>query len=262
MKLAISGKGGVGKTTLTAVLAKLFASQGKHVIAIDADPAMNLASALGLRDLGGLTPIAQMKELIEERTGVKGQSYGAFFKMNPRVTDLPDTLSIEKDGIRLMVLGGVFKGGGGCACPENVLLKTLLGHLMLQRQEVVIADMAAGIEHLGRATVQGIDAMLVVVEPGLRSVETGRQVVRLARDIGLARLFIVGNKMQSDAHKRFVRDAFPDVPVLGFVSYDERILQADFECQAAYEDNDKLLAECQHILSGLQARLKRPDEDD
>ncbi len=257
MKIAVSGKGGVGKTTLSAALAKLMADEGRSVIAIDADPAANLASALGLQDLGGLVPLAQMKDLIRERTGVKKDGYGAFFKMNPKVSDLPESLSIEKDGIKLMVLGGVFKGGGGCACPENVLLKTLLGHLMLQRDEVVIADMAAGIEHLGRATVQGIDAMLVVVEPGRRSVETGRRVLQLAGEIGLEQVFIVGNKMQGDAHRRFVEDAFVDTPVLGFISYNETILEADYECRAVYENNERLMTEVRGVFSALQNRLGR-----
>jgi len=257
MKVAISGKGGVGKTTLTAVLARLLTDRGRTVLAIDADPAANLASALGLSDNESITPLTEMTELVQERTGVSGRSYGALFKMSPKVVDLPDKLSIERDGIRFMVLGGIHKGGGGCACPENVLLKTLLGHLMLQRDEVVIADMAAGIEHLGRATVQGVDALIVVVEPGRRSIETGKRVVRLAGDIEIDRVFIVGNKMRSDAHRQFVTDAFPGVPVLGFLSYSECVLEADFECRAVYEDNDALIAEGQQILAALEERLTR-----
>lgn len=259
MKIAISGKGGVGKTTLASVLGKLLADRGRKVLAIDADPAANLAAALGIPEDEAITPLMAQEELIAERTGVSSKGYGVMFKMSPKVDDLPETLSVEKDGIRLMVLGGIHKGGGGCACPENVLLKTLLGHLMLQRDEVIIADMAAGIEHLGRATVQGVDALIVVVEPGRRSVETGRQVVQLAGDIRIKRVFIVGNKMRGDAHRKFVTDAFPDAPVLGFLSYDDRIVEADFQSKAAYEDNDALMAEGQAILAELEARLADTD---
>ena len=258
MKIAVSGKGGVGKTTLVSVLAKLLVDRGTKVIAIDADPAANLASALGVPEGEAITPLCEMEDLIAERTGVDGKGYGVFFKMSPRVSDLPDALSIERDGIRLMVLGGVHKGGGGCACPENVLLKTLLEHLMLQRDEVVVADMAAGIEHLGRATVQGVDALIVVVEPGRRSIETGDRVVRLARDIGIACVLVVGNKMRSEGDRQFVRNAYPDVPVIGFLSYDERIVEADLQCRAAYVGNGALMAEGQAILEALEERVASP----
>ncbi len=255
LKLAVSGKGGSGKTTLVAVLAKIMADQGKMVLAIDADPASNLASALGIENASDLTPLAEMEDLIAERTGSSGGAAGAMFKMNPQVSDLPEKFWVERDGVRLLVLGGIQKGGGGCACPENAFLKTLLGHLMLQRDEVVVADMAAGVEHLGRATVEGVDALLVLVKPSQRSAETARRVARLAQEIGIQRVFVVGNKVRKDAHRQFVQDAIPGAAVLGCLSYNEQTLEADLAGRPAYDDNDMLLAEATAIMQQLEARL-------
>ena len=172
MKLAVSGKGGVGKTTFAALLIRTLSDQGKHVLAIDADPDANLAAALGIADADRIIPIAEMKELIFERTGAQPGTIGGFFKLNPKVDDLPDTLSAKLDNIKLMRLGGVKKGGGGCMCPESTLLKALVMHIVLARDEVVVMDMEAGIEHLGRATAQAVDKLIVVVEPGRRSIDT------------------------------------------------------------------------------------------
>src|SRR3972149_10708751 len=166
MKLAVTGKGGVGKTTVVAGLARVLAERGQKVLAIDADPASNLALALGFSKNQRLTPIAEMKELIEERTEAKPGSMGGFFKLNPRVDDLPDKYSLLKDGIRLMVMGTVQKGGGGCVCPENVMVRTLVAHLLLGRDEVVILDMEAGGEHLGRGAGRGGENIFFVVRDG------------------------------------------------------------------------------------------------
>ncbi|MFB0533168.1 MAG: AAA family ATPase, partial [Desulfatiglandales bacterium] len=165
MKIAISGKGGVGKTTFAAFLIKSLQVSGKSVLAIDADPDANLAQALGAKNASEITPISEMKSLIEERTQTKIGTMGALFKMNPRVSDLPEKLSVDLDGIRLMVLGGVKAAEGGCICPQSVLLKVLVTHLILVRNEVVVLDMEAGLEHLGRGTARAVDKMIVVVEP-------------------------------------------------------------------------------------------------
>jgi CO dehydrogenase maturation factor len=228
LKIAVSGKGGVGKTTLSAFLAKWFADRGQKVLAIDADPDANLAHGLGTRGASELVPITEMKDLIAERTESMPGSFGGFFKMNPKVDDLPERLAVTVSaGIRLMVMGGVKKGGTGCVCPESVLLKNLLQHLILRRDEVVVMDMEAGIEHLGRATSGAVDCLIVVVEPGRRSVDTALKIKELAGDIGLLRVFLVGNKIRNRKDEDFLRDALPDFRFLGFIPYDEQIIEAD-----------------------------------
>ncbi|MFN2254156.1 MAG: ArsA-related P-loop ATPase, partial [Candidatus Promineifilaceae bacterium] len=164
MKFAISGKGGVGKTTLTALLAQSFADSGKDVLAVDADPAPCLAEALGFpADLRArLSPISQMDALIEERTGAKPGTTGGFFTINPRVDDLPERFSVSNRGVRLLEMGAVDMGGSGCICPESAMLKTLFTHLMFRQDEVLLLDMYAGVEHLGRATVDFVDALVIV----------------------------------------------------------------------------------------------------
>jgi CO dehydrogenase maturation factor len=162
MKLAISGKGGVGKTTFAALLIRTLNDMGKKVLAIDADPDANLAAALGIPNADKIVPIADMKEMIFERTGAQPGSIGGFFKLNPKVDDLPDALSVKKDRIKLMRLGSVKKGGGGCLCPESTLLRALIVHIVLARDEVVVMDMEAGLEHLGRATASAVDKLIAV----------------------------------------------------------------------------------------------------
>ena len=207
MKIAISGKGGVGKTTLAATMAHILTQEGGKVIAIDADPVCNLAISLGIPNADGIIPLSKMKDLIKERTGATSEEYGKFFKLNPKVSDLPDLYyhtCEDNENLRLMVLGGIKHGGGGCACPENVFLRTLLTHLILQRDEVLVVDMEAGIEHLGRATVQAVNAMIVVVEPGMRSILAARQVHKLANEIGIKSIFAVGNKVGNEVQRAFL----------------------------------------------------------
>ena len=235
LKLAISGKGGVGKTTLAALLIRTFNEQGKRVLAIDADPDANLAGALGIPNPQSITPIANMKALIEERTGAKGGSMGSFFRLNPKVDDLPEKLSVAVDHIKFMRLGGVNKGGGGCICPESTLLKTLVTHILLARDEVVVMDMEAGIEHLGRGTASAVDKLIVVVEPGRRSVDTAHNIKRLATDIGLNRIFLVGNKIRGEADRKFLEKYVIGLEWLGFLPYDEEIIEADLSGESPYD---------------------------
>jgi CO dehydrogenase maturation factor len=228
LKIAVSGKGGVGKTTLSAFLVKWFAGRGQNVLAIDADPDANLAHGLGTKGAAQLIPITAMKDLVAERTESVPGSFGGFFKMNPKVDDLPEKLAVTiGQGIRLMVMGGVKKGGMGCVCPESVLLKNLLQHLILRRNEVVVMDMEAGIEHLGRATSRSVDCLIVVVEPGQRSIDTALKIKDLAGDIGLQNVFIAGNKIRSRKDEDFLRGALSAFPFLGFIPYDDQIIDAD-----------------------------------
>src|SRR4030067_645975 len=200
MKIAISGKGGVGKTTLAGVMARLLADQGRKVLAIDADPDSNLASAIGLpKELQPkLSPIAAMTSMIEERTGSKKGSYGTMFKLNPRVDDLPDEMGVSYQGVKLLLLGCIPQGGGGCFCPENVILKNLIRHLVVQREEAVIIDMEAGLEHLGRGSTGHVDALIIVVDPGQRSINTAKKIKKLGEDLRIKNIMIVGNKVNSD----------------------------------------------------------------
>lgn len=228
MKIAVSGKGGVGKTTLAAFLAKWFAKQGRSVLAIDADPDANLGHALGAENASEIVPIAQMKELVAERTDSVPGSFGGFFKLNPQVDDLPEKVAVPcGNRIRLMVMGGVKKGGTGCVCPESVLLKNLVQHLILRRDEVVVMDMEAGIEHLGRGTSKSVDRLIIVVEPGRRSMATASRIRELAGDIGLTNIALVGNKVRGQEDRDFLSQNLPDFEFLGFIPYDEKIIESD-----------------------------------
>ena len=240
MKIAISGKGGVGKTTLASLIIKNFSDRGNKVLAIDADPDANLAGALGIERPQDIIPISQMKELIEERTESKVGSMGSFFKLNPHVSDLPEKLSVQKGNIRVMVMGGVKRGGGGCVCPESVMLKTLITHLILARDEVVVLDMEAGIEHLGRGTASSVNKLIVVVEPGKRSIETAHQIKKLAQDLGLKNIVLVGNKIRNDQDKEFLIRQLPGFTFLGFLPYNNQIIEADLEGRAPFEKDQVL----------------------
>ena len=251
MKLAVSGKGGVGKTTFAALLVRALSEEGKRVLAIDADPDANLATALGIPNAESITPIADMKELIEERTGAKAGSIGTFFQLNPKVDDLPEKLSVQVDHIKFMRLGGVKKGGGGCICPESTLLKALITHIVLLRDEVVVMDMEAGIEHLGRGTASAMDKLIVVVEPGQRSVETARNIKKLAAQIGLTNVYLVGNKVRRPEDKSFLEKHVTDFKWLGFIPYEEAIIEADLEGKSPYDGETRAKAMVKAMIAAL-----------
>jgi CO dehydrogenase maturation factor len=258
VKLAISGKGGVGKTTLAAFVINEISRRGMNVLAIDADPDANLALALGMPDYSSVVPIADMKELIEERTGVKMRSIrsmGTFFKMNPNVSDLPEKLSLTNGNIKLMVMGGVKKGGGGCVCPENVMLRSLVSYLVLKRDEAVVMDMEAGIEHLGRGTAGAVNLLIVVVEPGQRSVETALQINKLAQDIGLKKIAVVGNKIRNKSDKDYLRKSLPDFSFLGFIPYHRDFIDADINGRQPFEsvENKNVVSEVARIVNSVLA---------
>jgi CO dehydrogenase maturation factor len=229
MKLAITGKGGVGKTTLSALLGQVYADQGRDVLAVDADPSPCLAGALGFPDelREKLHPIAEMDDLIYERTGAKKGQVGGFFTINPKVDDIPERFSVVHRGVRLLEAGSVELGGSGCICPEAAILKTLFTHLLFREDDVLMLDMYAGVEHLGRATVDFVDAMIVVVEPTRRSLGTAAQIKKLANDIGLKSLYLVGNKVRNDEEEKFLEAETPDLPVLGFLPADLKVQEAD-----------------------------------
>lgn len=251
MKIAISGKGGVGKTLLASLLSKIFAECGYSVIAIDADPNANLAATLGFLHPENITPISEMSALIEERTGAKPGQAASFFKLNPKVDDILEKYSVEYNGIKLMVMGRLKRGGSGCYCPENALLQALLTHLLLARDEVVILDMEAGIEHLGRGTAKGVDKLIVVVEPGRRSIETAYRIDKLARDIGLHNIAVVGNKLRSPSDREFLISSLPGFQFLGFIPYDQAIVDADLANIPLFDSSQQIVSEVRNIYQAL-----------
>jgi len=253
MKIAVSGKGGVGKTTFAAFLIRALADEGKRVLAIDADPDANLAQALGVQNSEEIVPISEMKQLIEERTEAKPGTMGGFFKLNPKVDDLPERLSLELNGIRLMVMGGVKQGGGGCVCPESTLLKNLVRHIVLSRDEAVVLDMEAGLEHLGRGTAMAVDQLIVVVEPGRRSIETAHHVRKLAADIGLKRLTFVGNKLRSDKDREFLLGQMEDLEFLGFIPFKGDIIEADLDGRPPFETDVETLRLVKDMLRRIES---------
>lgn len=246
----------MGKTTLTALLAQTYANASRDVLAVDADPSPCLAGALGFPEelRKQLHPIAEMDELIEERTGAKPGTVGGFFTINPRVDDIPERFSIKHRGVRLLEMGSVELGGSGCICPEAAMLKTLFTHLLFRKDEILLLDMYAGVEHLGRATVDFVDAMLIVVEPTRRSLGTAAQIKKLANDIGLKRLYLVGNKVRDDDEAKFLETETPDLPVLGYLPADLKVQEADRLNIPVYDHVPALKEAAEKILTKLESR--------
>ena len=254
MKLAISGKGGVGKTTLTSLLAGVYVANGTTVLAVDANPDANLAMALGIppTEAQNIVPISELTDLVEERTGARTGTSSPFFKLNPTVDDIPDRFCLTRGRIKLLVMGTVKQGGSGCICPESVLLKTLTSELLVRRSEVVIMDMDAGVEHLYRGTARAVDAFIVVVEPGQRSLQTARSIGNLAKDLGIERCLVVGSKTRNEAERRFIIDSVPDFQVLGFVNYSPALAEADLHGTGVYDAAPEAVEEVERIKQALE----------
>lgn len=228
LKIAIGGKGGVGKTTITSLLARCLAAEGESkVIAIDADPVANLAAGLGIPDDQAITPIAELRDLIAERTGAEPGTMGGFFTLNPKVDDIPERFSLERDGVKLLVMGTVQSGGSGCICPESTILKALMTHLVLYRDEVVLMDMEAGVEHLGRATSGSVDALIVVVNPGARSRSAAAKIRKLGQDIGIKKIVVLANRVRGTEDEELIRASLPGFDIIGFIPEHEEIVAAD-----------------------------------
>jgi len=256
MKLAIVGKGGVGKTTLAAALARRLAALARPVIAVDADPDGNLASALGVPVEALPQPIAHMRELVLERTGARDDGAGLIFKLNPQVDDLPERFAVDTGGVRLLVLGTVELGGKGCMCPEGAVLKALMQHLLLWVPDDVILDMEAGLEHLGRASARGVDAMIVVVEPGMRSVQTAQRIRKLAGDIGIPRTLVVANKLSTPHEREVLRRALGDQSLLGELPLDAELARADLDARPVELDDSPFAQAVCRIAAALEEQLE------
>jgi len=243
LKIAVTGKGGVGKTTVAAMLAHFAAREDFRVLAVDADPDANLAAALGIpRDeREQIVPLSEHRALIEERTGARIREYGQIFKLNPRVSDIAENESARFRGISLLVLGAIERGLSGCACPESVLLRALLADLILYKKDCVIVDMEAGLEHLGRGTAQGVDLMLVVVEPSRRAVETAVSIRRMAEEIGVKRVAVFGNKSAGADDESFLEQAFSGGEYLGHLNFDQTIKRSDYGDRPLVDLADEVL---------------------
>ena len=247
MKLAITGKGGVGKTTRSSTLARLYADEGRTVLAADVDPDANLGLALGLtqEEVDQIIPISKMKVLAKERTGASDDN--KFYKLNPYVADIPEKFAKLINGVRLLVMGTVDVGGTGCVCPEHVMLKSILSALTYRKNDVVIMDMEAGLEHLGRGTAQGMDQFIVVIEPGARSVQTYRNVKRLATDLGIKQVRVVANKVRDEADEAFVKQNIPAEDLLGCIHYNPDIIDADRQGKSPYDFSPTAIEEIRRI---------------
>ncbi len=252
LKVAFCGKGGVGKTTVAALFIRKLAEAGGLVVAVDADPVPNLAAALSFPHDLRLQPLSSLKELVRERTGAE-PGFGTLFRLNPKVDDIPERLGATRGNVRLLVMGTVDKGGSGCVCPESVLLKALVSHLLLQQDQAVVMDMEAGVEHLGRGTAASVDRMVVVVDPGRRSQEAARRIRALAKDLGVASLAVVANRVRSAAEADAVRASLPEMEFLGALPWDPAILEADLAGEAPYPN----LSEAPEALTSVVEAIRR-----
>ena len=256
MKVAVTGKGGVGKTTFASTLARLYAQEGRTVLAADVDPDANLGLALGLteEEVNSITPISKMRKLVEERTGANKEN--KFFKLNPQVSDIPDTYAKDVNGVKLLIMGTVETGGSGCVCPEHVMLKAILSSLVFRKDDVVVMDMEAGLEHLGRGTASIMDQFVVVIEPGARSIQTYEKVKQLAKDLGVTQVRVVANKVRSEDDEAYIKARIPEEDLLGFIHYNPEIIDADRNGQSPFDYSPAAVEEIRTIKNKMDSEKR------
>ncbi len=258
-RVAIGGKGGVGKTTVCGVLAQLLAKSGLDVLAIDADPDTNLAAALGATAVQVPESIINMKKLISERTGTDKNATGAYFRMNPEVGDIPEKYWVEINGLKLFVLGGITRAGAGCACAEGSFLRALLTHTMLNRKEAIIVDLEAGVECMGRSSIEGINALIVVVEPGSRSIETALNISQMAKSLNIKQVSAIINKVTDDSQIEQIRSQLGAIPVLTAIKYTPEIQRADMDRSNVLDSAPSLVEKLSEAKDVLMKMIKERD---
>lgn len=252
MKIAISGKGGVGKTTIMALLASQFQKSGKEVLVVDADPSPHMAQSLGVENASEITPIAEMKKMLSDRSGkVEGSP---FYNINPRIDDLPAKYMLEKDGVKLMVLGAIQTAEGGCACPENTVLKRLLTKMLLSPSQTILLDMEAGVEHLGRGTIAGVDILLIVVIPAKSSVRTALKIDKLAKESGIKNIFFIGNQVEDEEDENFLQQNLGRNPV-AFFAGSAKIRKAERSGSAITGVDEKMDSMAAALVGSLSSSL-------
>ncbi|MBN1973557.1 MAG: AAA family ATPase [Sedimentisphaerales bacterium] len=257
LKIAIGGKGGVGKTTVCAFLAQIFAQDGFDVLAIDADPNTTLAMAFGIPSDQNPEPLINLKELIAERTGTQPHSIGSYFRLNPKVSDLPEKYWLEVNKIKLLVLGAITHGGSGCACPEGAFLKAMLRHIILQRKELALIDLAAGVEFLGRASILSTDMLILVVEPGGRSIETANNMGKMAKELGIKHVTAIANKITKQTQVDLIRDQLKNIKLLGHLDFSEQLIEADIMRKDVFSSDQRVLTQLKEVKVNLENILNK-----
>ncbi|MDA3972050.1 MAG: P-loop NTPase [Desulfobulbaceae bacterium] len=252
MKIAIAGKGGVGKTTIMALIARQLQASGQDVLVIDADPCPHMAQTLGFANIESITPIADMGQLLAERAGKSAGS--PYYNINPEINDLLADFMLESDGIKLMVLGAIQTAEGGCACPEATVLKRLLTKLLLGDDQAILLDMEAGVEHLGRGTIASVDELFIVAIPSKSSMRTATKIHKMAVDTGIKDISFIGNLVEDDDDRQFMNDNLPSRPV-AFFPVSTPIRQAERRSHKLELAMDPQAAQAaEQVIAYLQAR--------